>query len=105
MRPLITKGVKGVPGGGTRSITVRINEIRDAGIGEILAPGKGWATAPVIRSPSNSLDLLVGEPGLGTGIRPGGQLPGILSVGLHPGGDGGATAAEEVGDLGGGFPA
>ena len=60
--------------------------------------------APFSSRPSKLLDLLVGEPGLGAGVGPGGQRLGGLPVELQPGVDGGAAAAEEVGDLGGGLP-
>jgi hypothetical protein len=48
--------------------------------------------------------LLGGEPGLGPGVGPGGQLLGPLAGELDPGVDGGSSAAEEVGNIIGGFP-
>src|SRR5262245_3552469 len=53
---------------------------------------------------SQSPQLLGGEPGPGAGMGLGGQLLGCLAGELHPGVDGGASAAEEVGDVLGGLP-
>lgn len=46
----------------------------------------------------------VGESGRPPGVGFGGELSGVLAGELHPGGDGGAAATEEVSDLVEGFP-
>ena len=50
-----------------------------------------------------SPQLLGGEPGLGAGVGPGGELLGGLAGELHPSVDGGSPAAQEVGDVFGGL--
>jgi hypothetical protein len=47
--------------------------------------------------------LTVGETGSGAGVRLGGERCERFAGELDPGVDGGASAAEEVGDVGGGF--
>ena len=66
------------------------------GAPQVVVPAVGLG--PLQEQPLQLLDLLVGEPGLGAGVGLGGQLLGGVPVELHPGVDGGASAAEEVGD-------
>src|SRR5262249_50948787 len=64
------------------------------------AVGLGALQEPSFQFP----ELLGGEPGLGADMGLGGQRLGCLAGELHPGGDRGTSAAEEVGNVVGGLP-
>jgi hypothetical protein len=59
---------------------------------------------PLLEMVFQLLELGIVEPGLGSGVRLGGEfLDGVFCL-LHPGIDGGSATAKEVGHIVGGFP-